>query len=455
MYGEMCAIYGMNFIAYGYLFRFNGGVGTESNHKIRDPQEAAALTMSVAGVFQPRSPISTREFFAGRWEQLTTVVDAVAQKGLHIVIFGERGVGKTSLANIVDPLLEVMEQSMATTQKLPPRLVAKVNTHQGDSFADVWCRMLDEVAWVENKPTFGLGGQSAATRTTLREAYNISEKPTIDDVRRTLNSIPRSVFIFDEFDRGSQELRVAFTDLIKALSDYAVDSTVILVGVSDTVDHLIRDHASIVRAVVQVQLPRMNERELEEILQKGAKALKIEFTKDASSLIVRMSQGLPHYTHLIALHAVRHAVDRLSRVVEATDVHASFAKAVKQAVQSIQERYLKATHSTRKDALYDRVILACAAASSSAKDALGYFHMADVVEPLARILNRTNVTTGTFKNHITEFCDSDRGPVLERAGVLRSYKYRFHDPLLPPYIFMTSVADGVIKPEQLEKITSY
>jgi hypothetical protein len=52
--------------------------------------EAQALSIAAGSVFQPRAPVSTREFFAGRWEQLTTVADAVAQKGLHIVIFGER-----------------------------------------------------------------------------------------------------------------------------------------------------------------------------------------------------------------------------------------------------------------------------------------------------------------------------------------------------------------------------
>ncbi len=360
--------------------------------------------------------------------------------------------GKTSLANVIAPLLEVMEESILK-QKPKPRLVVKVNTHQGDAFSDVWLRVFDEVSWVENKPLFGINPEQLQLRVTLKSAFSISDKPTIDEVRRTLAALPRSVVIFDEFDRGSAELKTSFTDLVKALSDYAVDSTIVMVGVSDTVDDLIRDHASIVRAVVQVQLPRMNERELQEILEKGAKALNIRFAEDASAMIVRMSQGLPHYTHLIALHATREAVNRLSRLVETADVHKSFEKAVRQAVQSIQERYLKATHSARRDALYDKVILACAAASSSAKDALGYFHMADAVEPLTHILKRSNVTTATFKNHITEFCVEERGPVLERVGVLRSYKYRFKDPLLPPYIFMTSIAENVIDLDQLKKIT--
>ena len=105
---------------------------------IKDRHEAGELSIAVGKVFQPRAPISTRELFAGRWEQCTAIVDAVNQKGLHVVIFGERGVGKTSLANVLDPLLAVMEADEKTHVNPNPRLVVKVNVHQGDSFPTVW-----------------------------------------------------------------------------------------------------------------------------------------------------------------------------------------------------------------------------------------------------------------------------------------------------------------------------
>jgi Cdc6-like AAA superfamily ATPase len=428
-------------------------MSNESDASIKDRHEAAELSIAVGKVFQPRAPISTRELFAGRWEQCTSIVDAVNQKGLHIVIFGERGVGKTSLANVLDPLLEVMEADEKTNINTNPRLVVKVNVHQGDSFSTVWNRVFEEITLVENKPMVGMNPNSVTTSQTLKEAFSISDQPTIDDVRRTLGLLPRSVVIFDEFDRGSAELRTAFTDAIKALSDYAVDSTVIIVGVSDTVDQLIRDHASIVRSIIQIQLPRMNEKELSQILENAEKALKIKFDEPAAGLVIRMSQGLPHYTHLIGLHATRQAVGRLSRLVKAEDVYKSFEKAIKQAVQSIQEKYLASIHSSHKDALYDKVILACAAAASAAGDALGYFRPTDAIAPLASILNRENVIIATFQKHMNEFCERERGPVLERSGVPRAYKYRFHDPLLPPFIFMTAVANGSTTVEEINRLT--
>jgi hypothetical protein len=109
--------------------------------------------------------------------------------------------------------------------------------------------------------------------------------------------------------------------------------------------------------------------------------------------------------------------------------------------------------SAHRDALYDKVILACAAASSAAKDALGYFHPTDVINPLSSILKRKNVIIATFQKHMNEFCVKERGPVLEMSGVPRAYKYRFHDPLLPPYIFMKAVAAGSITVDEINTLT--
>jgi len=425
----------------------------QSDPYVIDQPTAEQLSAAAGNAFQPRTPISAREFFAGRWEQLTTVADSVAQAGLHIVIFGERGVGKTSLANVVSPLLTVMEESL-TQKPAIPRLVVKVNTHHGDSFSAVWRRVFDEVSWFENKPMIGLVPQQTTNHVSLRTAFKISDTPTIDEVRRALGAIPRSVFIFDEFDRGSNPLRLAFTDLIKALSDYAVNSTIVIVGVAETIDGLVKDHASIIRSIVQIHLPRMTEKELTDIIEKASKVLGIEFSPEASKLVVKVSQGLPHYTHLIGLHSAREALKRFTKKIEVSDVHRAFPKAIQQAIQSIQEIYSRAIQSAHKDALYEKVILACAAASSDAMDTFGYFRPADIVKPLAVVLNRPNVKIGTFRDHINEFCEEARGSVLEREGKPRSYKYRFKEPLLPPFIFMNAAANNSVDMDRLKMLTA-
>jgi len=67
--------------------------------------------VKAATVFSPRSPVYRRAFFAGRSAQMNALADAVSQIGLHAVIFGERGVGKSSLGNITQDLLDVMDKA--------------------------------------------------------------------------------------------------------------------------------------------------------------------------------------------------------------------------------------------------------------------------------------------------------------------------------------------------------
>ena len=60
-----------------------------------------AKKMAASQVFTPTAPIDDGTLFAGRQEQVQKVFKAMAQKGQHAVLFGERGVGKTSLAKTI------------------------------------------------------------------------------------------------------------------------------------------------------------------------------------------------------------------------------------------------------------------------------------------------------------------------------------------------------------------
>jgi hypothetical protein len=264
-----------------------------------------------------------------------------------------------------------------------------------------------------------------------------------------------SVFIIDEFDRIPNLATKEFTDLIKSLSDFSVDSTVVLVGVSDTIGNLIADHASIVRAISQVFLRRMLPSDLRKILNTAEDKLGIKFSDDAAQLIVHVSQGLPHYTHLVGLHAVRvaalHQIAPL--VVSRKDVFDALDRATTQAEQSTRDRHSKAIHSSHKDAMYRQILLACAVAAAQEQDPLGYFKPNAVVAPLGSILGRS-VEIATFNSHLSAFCQPKRGSVLERDGQPRAYRFRFHDPMVVPFTFMDAVANGIVDEDGMAELLS-
>ncbi len=415
------------------------------NGNLSDDQ-AKTISIRSGRVFLPRTPVSTRHLFAGRYEQIERIMDAISQIGLHAIVHGERGVGKTSLANIIEPYLEMLDEEVNEGK----RQTVKVNCASTDTFETAWLRALAEADWPSRRPTFGFAAIANGTFTT-GEAYDVEGIPTVDGIRKALTQLPRSVFIFDELDRIDFTETVKFTDLIKALADFMVDATVVLVGVSDTIQNLVADHGSIVRSLSQVHMPRMTLRELRTILQTGEKKLGISFQPEAATRIAGMSQGMPHYAHLIGLHSIRAACARNSAIIENSDVDIAFTQAIREAEQSIINKFAMATHSPHGGVLRSQVLLACALTASRAMEEFGFFQPADVVTPLKLMLGR-DVGIPTFNKHLAEFCQEARGHVLERAGAPRTYRYRFTDALLPTYVIMLGVSSGAVVNELIEQL---
>ena len=110
-------------------------------------------------------------------------------------------------------------------------------------------------------------------------------------------------------------------------------------------------------------------------------------------------------------------------------------------MESVQSAYQKAIRSQRKGTLFREVLLACALAEV---DDQGYFASADVRGPLCEITGKS-YDIPNFSQHLDKFsADTDRGPVLERAGTSRRFRFRFINPLLQPYIIMRGLADSKI-----------
>jgi Cdc6-like AAA superfamily ATPase len=257
------------------------------------------------------------------------------------------------------------------------------------------------------------------------------------------------VVIFDEFDRIiHSQARALFADTIKALSDHAVHATLVLVGVADTVDQLIEEHHSISRALVQIRMPRMSTKELYEIIDKGLARLDMTIADDAKEHIAFLSQGLPHYTHALALHACRNALEGGETRIKLADVAGAIKRTVDEAQETIQNAYHKATSSPRKENLYGEVLLACALAD---KDEIGSFSASAVRAPLKKITGKS-YGIPSFAQHLKNFCDDSRGPVLHRSGIRRRFRFRFVDPMMQPFLIMRGFSTGLLGQESLPDV---
>jgi Holliday junction resolvasome RuvABC ATP-dependent DNA helicase subunit len=65
------------------------------------PPSIEELQALLAKSFTPARPIDLPEFLTGRLDVLYRAIDASNTSGKHIVLFGERGIGKTSIARVL------------------------------------------------------------------------------------------------------------------------------------------------------------------------------------------------------------------------------------------------------------------------------------------------------------------------------------------------------------------
>jgi Cdc6-like AAA superfamily ATPase len=399
--------------------------------------ERLRKTFDASIVFTPSAPINSQALFAGRSRQVNQVIDAVNQAGQHAIIFGERGVGKTSLANVLSSFLESLGRKV---------FAPRVNCDSSDTFSSIWKKLFTRtpLPGALQKPGFTTAGASEfAASDRLQTTY------LPDDVVRLLHELGSRtvmVVIIDEFDRLTDtNSRRLFADTIKALSDHAVPATIVLVGVADTVDQLIDEHHSISRALVQIRMPRMSTSELYVIIDNGLARLEMTIGDDAKHHIAVLSQGLPHYTHLLALHASRNTLEGGETLIRMEDVATAIKRAVDEAQETIQSAYHKAVSSPRTDNLYAEVLLGCALA---VKDDRGSFSAVKLRESLRKITGKS-YDIPSFAQHLKNFCDESRGPILQRTGTRRRYRFRFADPLMQPYVIMRGFSDGRITPAAL------
>lgn len=378
-------------------------------------------------VFRPSAPVDHQDLFSGRTQQLLGITTAMGQAGRHVVIFGERGVGKTSLARVAGELMSGSSINLRLT------------CDQSDNFASIWAKAVDELTALTFSSTWKWGerGKEAATNAVQLLGYESVGPDKVRHFLRILSEVAPVVVFIDEFDRvvdaGTHAL---IADTIKTLSDQLVRATIVVVGVADDIDSLISEHASIERALAQVPMPRMTPDEVQGIFNNGFSRLDLTTSTASLGRLVSLPQGLPHFAHLLGLEAATPAVYGGRSSITDAEVHQAVTRAITNTDESMTSAYVEATSSSH-DTLYATVLLACALTPG---DDLGYFSMGDVRQPMLGITKEV-FEIPRFARHMVQFCD-ERGPVLERRGRERKWRYRFINPMMRPYVIMRAYDEG-------------
>ena len=117
------------------------------------------------------------------------IIDAVSQRGCHAILYGERGVGKTSLSNMIAAFLA---HRLAF-------VISRTNCDTSDSFSSLWTKALKDIEASRRQPQVGFTGQRLDPPPAVAAGAM-----TPDGVRRALQELSTTaslIVIFDEFDR--------------------------------------------------------------------------------------------------------------------------------------------------------------------------------------------------------------------------------------------------------------
>ena len=313
----------------------DGGTNISSpDESAPEPAYSAARRQALRQAFTPANPQHNAVRFVGRREQLARIRQAIMEEHAHVCLSGERGRGKTSLANLA-----------TESARAAGFTVARYSCTAESDFEDILrglARSLPERLLI-SAPRQGstlIGCEAVFPAGPLQPWHVLALPGQLVECRLIL--------MVDEFDRlPSDATRTRIADTIKLLSEHAAPVFFLIVGASDSLEQLLGRHPSIQRSVVGVPLPLLTNAEVEEIVLRGARHSGLEFSAQVRTCIAALARGVPYHAQLLALRAGQAALDRGDMAVGAVDLRCAIERTITEAAPRVIVLYEALTQGER------------------------------------------------------------------------------------------------------------
>jgi KAP family P-loop domain len=414
----------------------------------------------ILNAFKPGMAIDVPTKFAGRKEHIARLTDALEQDGVVLAIYGERGLGKSSLAaqierialgdvellqNIglgeraIDPMYAFATFNLQCTDDLKTKdhiLQRLVNQSEGQNDLASLPNSNPESKTITEKISLKFYEYQVANtyqKRGLEQQWNkySSEEKLIESLKFAINSETRRVLvIIDEIDRV--ESIDGLSSFIK--SHTSPDLRFCIVGIANNVSSLIGDHESLERLLCPAHIKKMQPFELREIIDLVEKDLfkhgiDITFELDAKMAICRNSGGYPWFVHVIGNAALLAAHENGQRLIKVSDIESAIKSlAENNFARRFEEVYKKAVGDSESREIVLRLF-----ASWSDLDV-----PTSQIYPKAKLLGISNPSQAV--RHLTQ---ANCGKILVKASYA-SGLYMFRNAMFKQYVNLrTSWFNGV------------
>lgn len=287
-------------------------------------------------VFTPSSPVKPR-FLVGRKQERSDLEQVFTSPGMHGLVIGHRGIGKTSLVKAV----------LNDTNRPFARISCLGKMSFDELFREAFGKLGIDVTTTEELDerttqgqvkagVGGVGGQLGhSNKHVTKRAGDGAATLTGSRVGELLSAeAPHAIIVLDEYDRvaSNSSLHGSVASLIKTFSDEGADCDIkiIVVGVARAAKELLGVHTSIRRCLREVYLDRLRDQDIVDFLTETENYLGFRFDDPVKYRIATGSIGYPYYAHLVGSLSVKAMLERQKeeRVVSAPDLSTGISRAV-------------------------------------------------------------------------------------------------------------------------------
>ena len=394
----------------------------------------------------PSAHITSPERLFGRERKLTQIGRAFNSLGRHIFIYGDRGVGKTSLA-----LTAAYLQQNSSND--PVYVLCSEHGTFADTIYAIGCQAIplkERLEKAGNRPHFsaqfaGFGGAYQPSSTSTANF----EPPT--DINSAMDIVKYAkersggtlVVVIDEFERlTSQQDKNLFAEFINSFSSVDTDVKFILCGIGSTVDELLGAHASAFRKLETVELERLRHDELWKIISSVAQELGVTVEKEILIRIGLLSDGFPHYVHLIGESLFWSMYDDINVVSACNAQH--FQDGVSGALERTEavhkSAYLRATQKTKNTSDYEVALWALADHSNLRRQLSDIYESYQKISNLGTYAEEKRLDRTQFNDRLLRLRNENHGSVIIGHG---SGWFSYRENILRGYVRLFAEHRGI------------
>jgi KaiC/GvpD/RAD55 family RecA-like ATPase len=395
-----------------------------------------------------RSPVKSIERLFGRDKELELVEEALFDQGGHVFIYGDRGVGKSSLA------ASVAAQYQSSDNE-PIQIPCGKDTCFYKTIEEIAERILRRAGGrrdLEYTHTFNL----KLYKLQVKDKEKSITIPPIDsmfsavDVMEEMVGVhsERPVVVIDEFDQiESAAERAKFAHFLKDLGDRGVNVKFIFTGIATSLYQLLGDHESSFRQLFTLKLDRLYWSYREDIAYNAINAFGLEVDEEIVHSIARISNGFPYFVHLLTQNLLWSVFKDERDVRRIERLH--FDAAIARSIIGISGRLQKPYDSAVLHKSHDYLLALWATADS--EDTVRYVD--NIFKSYLRInqqvfgldpieADKKPLEPAQFKKILKKFLSKDCGEVLELVEG-REHMYSYRENLLRGFVALKAQEAGL------------